>query len=231
MAPGECEMYIVGKFTTVHGQPRNRIVHQSAREVSNVFQREWNAVGDGCDGDIYTIVIDSVSSVLYMGGAFLSCGNVSTPYIASYNIGNSTYASVGAPLDGPVYSLFFDSNGGLLYAGGNFTGTTSGGNSMKNAAVIKVATEEWSSVGNPNAPIRKIMVGGSVIYIAGDFTEVNGQAISGIAAYNGYWLSVEGAPASGIETILYAESLLAIGGNFTVPESGVNNVAILYRSL
>mmetsp|Transcript_4345 Transcript_4345/g.8737 ORF Transcript_4345/g.8737 Transcript_4345/m.8737 type:complete len:884 (-) Transcript_4345:325-2976(-) len=232
MAPGECEMYIVGKFTTVHGQPRNRIVHQSAREVSNVFQREWNAVGDGCDGDIYTIAIDSASNVLFMGGAFLSCGNVSTPYIASYNIANSSYASLGAPLTGPVNKIVVSSGGwSTLYVGGNFTVTDGSGQTVSNAAIYQSNTNEWSSLGNPNAPIRAIALQGDVVYLGGDFTTIGGESISGLAVKAGdYFLPIDGAPTSGIYALHAAESRLAIGGNFTVEESGMNNVGFLYRS-
>lgn len=104
---------------------------------------------------------------------------------------------------------------GVLYIGGNFSGI--GDQKIKNFAA-RVDGEWIDYSASPNGIVRDILVTGNQIYIAGSFTQVNGQASSNIAEYNRNtqeWRALDDGLNGTVYSLAIEGSNLYAGGTFT----------------
>jgi hypothetical protein len=120
----------------------------------------------------------------YIGGEFNKVGSVPARNLARITSTGAVDASFKPNPDGPVFALFFSEDDGL-FVGGAFA--TVSGAAHQNVALIDVydgrAFPAWeASVNGPVYAMTGAAQTGNLVYVGGDFTSVNGQSASRLAA-------------------------------------------------
>ncbi len=144
---------------------------------------QWNNLGVGIDGYIYTIVAQG--NDIYVGGDFQDAAGIpDADYIARWD--GCDWHTVVPGIDGIVYTLIF--NGNTMYAGGYFSGH-----------VAKWAGGVWTVLAGINDNVLAVGVNTSGVYAAGYFTDASGNSdADGIARWNGSsWVAM----GTGIELL------------------------------
>lgn len=178
----------------------------------------------GSNRKVFTIL--PKNDTIFIGGIFTGTNTVASNSIIGYSKSNNNYFRFGAAGTGLVSSKInkIEQFGNLVVVGGDFSAI--GGNTISNLAVWNGAT--WNSFGNPNGEVKFIQsVGDTLLYIAGDFTSVNGSTRNYIAKYstsNG-WQNV-GSGLFGIVTSLSVNPKngdIWIGYNGNIPQTSGPN--------
>lgn len=208
---------------------------------------EWGALGDGAgavDGYVRAIVVSGTD--IYVGGDFTDVANLGTAdYVAKWD--GSTWSALGSDGNGngsinnTVYALAL--SGSTLYVGGSFSGARDGSFSLVagTAYVARWDGAHWAGLGGNgaggsslNSGVTALAATGSIVYVAGYFTDVNNGGVTLTAAdYVARWdgtnwssLSSNGAGQGSIGSNPYALALIGttlyVGGYFTnVNDNGV----------
>lgn len=144
------------------------------------FSAIGTGTGGGVNGTVNTLFRSG--STIYIGGSFTaSTGGTTLNYWGTQNASNLANAitAIGSGTVGfnnSVNKILLDS--GILYAMGDFT--TAGGFTMPRFAAYNASatgTRVWSSTSLvPNNSVRSILINGSTMYLAGDFTNLNNVA-------------------------------------------------------
>lgn len=162
---------------------------------------EWRG-GLGVNGTSHpvralTTFDDGSGNALYLGGSFVSAGDVSAVYVARWN--GSSWSEFGEALNAQVnaFAAWDDGSGPALWAGGNFT-------TVGASASVRIAG--WNGTSwilapqGPNAAVNALAAfddgTGSALYVGGDFTTVAGSPIVRIARYDGTSWTAVGSGAS-----------------------------------
>lgn len=131
---------------------------------------------------VYDLYRDGAN--LYIGGFFGGLGSITTTSILRYNLVSGTFTSWGSGLGGPFPRTHdFEKFQGNIYMAGSFTSVD--GTPVTNLA--KLTGSGWVSVGTFNNRVFSLTNDGdSVLYVAGDFTQIDGNtAMSKVAKYDG----------------------------------------------
>ncbi|NDA67422.1 MAG: hypothetical protein EBY09_12415, partial [Verrucomicrobia bacterium] len=169
------KLVVGGDFTNFNGTAQNRIVRLS---LDGTKDATFN-VGAGMPGTVRTLVVAADGSV-YVGGALNLFGGQFGGNVAhldatgaadlNFNLGNQT-------TDGSVLALGLQADGKLL-VGGQFTKLMG----VPQPFVGRLNTDgtldnTFNVGGGPDAPVRALLVlPDGTVFIAGDFTTVNGVA-------------------------------------------------------
>ena len=175
-------IYVGGWFINVCGNAAcdtgNTIVHSIARWNGS----SWSALGNGVNNPVEAVAI--IGSSVYIGGLFQqSCGNAAcnggntiVHGIAQWN--GTSWSGVGDGVLGSVFALA--ANGNNLYVGGLFQQICGDAACSTGTTVNNVAEwdgSSWSALGNGvNNPVEVLEVGGSNVYVGGDFHHLCGNA-------------------------------------------------------
>lgn len=161
-------VYVGGGFTSIGGQPRNRI---ASFDGSTGLITSWDP---DSSGPVYTLLVNA--GKVYVGGAFNSIGGQPRFCLAALDttVDTNNATSWDPSPDNAVYDI--DIAGNTLYAGGMFT--SAGGQLRSRLAALDMTTDTnnatpWNP--SPNAVVRSISVEGSKIYVGGGFTVIGGQ--------------------------------------------------------
>jgi trimeric autotransporter adhesin len=160
---------------------------------------------------------------VYIGGDFTSVGGQRIGILASVNSTTGHPTSWNPAPNGGVVALVM--NAGTLYVGGSFhppmagPPTSIGGQARRFLAALDPVTGN-ATPWNPGAdgPVAAMAIGGSTLYVSGNFTAVGGQARQGLAAVDLSSGAVGAfAPAAdGSATVLGASgSTVYVAGSFT----------------
>ena len=170
-------VYVGGQFTSIGGQPRNRIAALDARTGR---ASAWNPNA----GDVVNALAVTGSTV-YAGGQFDSIGGRARNLIAALGVrtGRATAWNPnarGRDSYSGVYALAL--SGSTVYAGGYFGSI--GGRARNNLASLNARTGR-ASAWNPNAGdvVNALAVTGSTVYAGGRFTIIGGFDQGGFAAF------------------------------------------------
>lgn len=183
-------LYAGGKFSEVGGSPVSHIARWDGAL--------WQPLGAGVNGSVYTIHMqhgpEKSLPVVFVGGAFTQAGGQPSNRVARWD--GATWSPLGAGCSGLVESvvLFNDGTGAALFAAGFFQ--QAGGVVVNKIAKWNLQTQTWSALGqgitsqghvrslvvfhespDPNAP--------AALFIGGEFTEVDGKPIVGVARWDG----------------------------------------------
>lgn len=164
-------IYVGGNFTTIGGQPRNRI---AALDATTGAATDWNP---NADRPVWSLA--NSGSTIYAGGNFAEIGGHARNNIAALDAVTGGATDWNPNPDDRVETLLI--SGSTVYAGGLFT--TIGGQPRNHIAALDAATgaaTDW----NPNADwsVEALAVNGSTVYVGGGFTTIGGQPRNHIAA-------------------------------------------------
>lgn len=215
-------VYVGGSFSAAGGVSASGIARW------NTITQTWSALGNGVGGDpnppVSTITLN-VNEV-YVGGTFLTAGNVAARNIARWEESTSTWSALGSGTDAGVYALGIVGNS--VYAGGAFL--LAGNNVVAYLARWNAGTWSALDMGNSNGIIgyvNAVATSGSDVYVGGTFTTAGNLRANRIARWNGSAWSALGDGVDGkVLAIAVRGDDVYVGGNFT-SAGGVsaNNIA------
>lgn len=176
------------------------------------------------DGPVYAAVPDG-SGGWYVAGDFKHVGGVYRPRAAQVTAAGAVTRWNPKP-NAPAYALAVA--GSSVLFGGDFTALgNTGGSATRLGAVDRTtgaAVSGWSA--STDKAVRSLVVSGSSVYAAGDFTSVNGSARGGVVRLNATNGVVDGAFAGRTSGSVKAAVLspdgatLYVGGLFTSAGNG-----------
>jgi len=213
--------YIAGDFTLVrdvdtwHSRTGLAAIENATGKISN-----WNPVVNNAVYDI-----ESTSETLLIGGNFTKVNGADRGKIAEVKTNDATLTSFMPGANGPVYTI--EVVGNRVYYGGNFTkigeqvyNFANPGVDSRNLAFQDGPTITDSGL-NPNSTVRDLLLDGNFLYIAGDFTQIGGEAIHALARYNiesgldpTFDADINAGVSHYVYTMLKENNQLYIGGSF-----------------
>lgn len=202
-------VYASGLFAALDGSPESGIIKWNGSK--------WTRVGNGLNGFVLALAVDHDDN-LYAGGEFTIAGTVAANNIAKWD--GKTWSTLGKGLHGIksfVFSLALD-NAGNLYAGGTFK--YAGGVVVNNIAQWNGS--RWSamgsgtSFGNSDKVSALTVDKAGNVYAGGNFDQMGGVNVSGIARWDGQQWSALGAHPFYMVDALVSDSTgnLYVGGEF-----------------
>ena len=226
------DIYLGGNFTSMGGQPRNRIAKVS-KDGTLDPNFNPNATGGNIPG-IDTIVV--TSSDVYVGGDFSSIGGQPRIDLAKLNpitglVDGGRQSFDPDPLNGvnPSRVRTLQVSGDDVYAGGDFTSI--GGKSRNKIAKISGTTGDAdvqfdanvSGGSNVGPNIFDIVLARSTLFVGGDFSNIGGAARNNVATLNpktgaevtGFNPNVTGGQRPQVFQIAVTDNDVYIGGSFT----------------
>lgn len=201
-------IYLGGPFTSINGQPRNRLAAVDAS--SGALRTNWNPNADG--------IIEALGvspAAVYAGGAFTSAGGSNRANLAALTLdtGKATAWNPGANVK--VTSLL--PSGSTLFVGGNFT-AIGGDSSHRYVAAINTGTglpTAWDP--KVNSQVSALALAEGQLYLGGFFTRAGTQAVSRIAAVDAGTASLtcwRPEASAGVNALVAAGQHVYAGGAF-----------------
>jgi PKD repeat protein len=217
-------LYAGGSFTRFDG----RILLSSISYDGTGWQQFAGtalAYGDAWkNSSVSTMVYDTSSGQLYVGGSFFYAGDSINTNVARWD--GSQWHAMGSGFNSSVSKLIMYQD--TLYACGSFT--KSGQDSVKRIA--KWNGSSWIPVGSgASGTVRDMIVFNNVLYAGGSFTSFNGIQADRCIKYNGTtWSTVGsndlGSPVNGFE--IFNGDLLAYSNyNFAFGWPNTSQIAQL----
>lgn len=184
----------------------------------------WSTLSGGDAGGIVKRMVASTDGLAYILGAFTSIGGVSANYAAKWTGSTFTALSTGPTSASGSQPAAVDASNNLYY--GYLISATS-------ARVQKWNGSAWSTLADfthgSDVRLDAIAVGpDGLIYVAGQFTNAGGTAITNIAKYNGSaWSAMSTAPNGRVRSLAFDKAgNLYAGGDFTtIGGVTVNSIA------
>ncbi len=212
-------LFAAGRFTFADGN--------LARRIARWDGAGWTDVGGGVLGPgadevaALTVFPGGGGPVLIAGGDFSQAGGVMVSNLARWN--GSAWTSVGGGVEGGSFpdvralASFDDGGGPALIVGGRFT--QAGGTPVE--SIARWDGSSWSDLGGGISGgsfprVESLLVhddgGGPALYVGGVFTTVAGQAITGLARWDGTsWSAVGGGVGGGVTALAEFDDLTGGG--------------------
>ncbi len=155
----------------------------------------------GYIGTTGVLTTHTATNGIYVGGVFNAMNGVPANGIAYFD-GTNWNALGDGLIDGAspgiVRAVYADGN--EVYVAGEFT--HAGSTEANNIAVWNTNTEEWSAVGTgstngTDGAVHAMLKVGSKLYIAGNFSNVNGNAMNNITYWDGSSFNAVGSGTDG----------------------------------
>lgn len=216
-------VYVAGAFATVGGAARANL---AAIDATTGTPAPWNPAPDG---PVYAAAIDA--SDLVVGGDFLTIGATGRERVARITAAGAV-TGFDPDANGSVLALAVD--GGDTYIGGAFN-SVNGVDRARLAAVdatTGVLDMNWAPAANDDVIALEVSSDGSVIFIGGAFTTINGADHRRIAAVSASDGSIDGsffAQANNrVHALHAADGSLYVGGDFgTISSNARKRIAKL----
>jgi hypothetical protein len=187
-------------------------VHSQGVIKYNRILRTWSALGNGLNGDIYTMVLHN--GKLYVGGSFTYDGSGATllNHLAVWD-GNS-WQPAGGGVNGNVTSIVFKGND--MYVGGYFKAVDPNGSNTTASYIAKYDGSTWDPLGSTftDGVEAMIFVGDSLV-VAGSFSDnVTGLLHVGYY-YQNTWNPLGEGFSGTVFTLAQYHGEIIAGGEFT----------------
>jgi uncharacterized delta-60 repeat protein len=242
---GSGDVFIAGGFTSINGTSINRLARLN---TDGTIDNSFDMSGGGADDDVWSIALATDgSSDVYIAGDFSSVNDTAYKALARLNSDGSLDTafdmSGNSGIDNTVYSIAPASDdSGDIYIGGQFTSVN--GTDINRLARLNSNGSLDSgfdmSTGGANGNIRAVVLatdGSGDVYVAGDFTSINGTSINRLARLNsdgsldsGFDMSGGGANNSIYSLAVATDGSgdIYIGGFFTsINGTAINRLARL----
>jgi hypothetical protein len=208
-------VYAAGDFTTVGGQARS---HLAGLDGNTGNATAWNPNAD----DVVEVLTVSGSSI-YAGGLFGNIGGQARNGLAELDLATGTATSWNPDVQRsgmPGLVLAIQREGSTVYAGGGFSSV--GGQARTNAVAVDAVTgapTAWNAgLATDYEWVRAIAVGGSTVFLGGDFESmIGGQPRAHIAeldATSGNATSWNPGANNSVHSLALSGSTLYAGGLF-----------------
>lgn len=180
----------------------------------------WQALGTGFNGIVYTVAVDKARGRVFFGGAFTTANGVTVNRVCYWN--GTTFVAMGGGTPGTgggvpdVFGLAVAPNGDVWVFGAF---TTAGGAATKGIARWNSSTDTFTvynlSTGSFQAFNCGAVDGNGKLYAAGSFTNWNGDAASDyIVQYDGTtWSAVGTSPFGAADYPASAYAMAIDSGN------------------
>lgn len=216
-------VYTAGGFTHIGGQPRQYL---AALDTGTGTATDWNP---GVFGYVKALAVSDSGRTVYAGGWFTRIGGQERNNIAALDAvtGAATSWNPNALLSNgtldPCMVNALAISGAVIYVGGAFSQI--GGRQRNSLAALDAATgtaTAWNpdtTNGNPfaNDTIWDLKLSGGVVYVAGDFSYINGQPrhnIAAIVASTGAVTAWDPDAGNTVSTLAVSEGKIYVGGSF-----------------
>ncbi len=171
----------------------------------------------------------NTSEGYYITGKFSSIDGVAANSIAFWD--GTNWKALGEGLlfqDGSIgEGLKLYKDGESIYVVGEFS--KAGLEDVSNIAIWNEATETWAGIpGEFNGGIYSVLKNGSLVFVGGSFTEINGTPYNHIAVWDGDgWSSFNGGVNGDVNVIKRAFGQYYFGGDFSIAGGATvaNNMA------
>lgn len=176
------DLFIGGDFSSVGGEPHFYIasINASTADVNSAFTAR---TGTGAKTHPFLEAIAVVGEKVFIGGYFGEVNGEPRTFLAALD--KTTGALVpdwNAVVNRDVYAIAASADGSVIYVGGNGITATSGTESAQGVAAINVDTGEIDSWRATTGEVRGISVSDAAVFLAGNFSDVGGQARQNTAA-------------------------------------------------
>jgi hypothetical protein len=217
------KLYIGGTFPSYNGTTRNGIAAVDATTAA------VDATFDPGNGTNSGVVLAAIGTRLYVGGQFsvydgtsrnglAAIDSASGALDATFNPGVGTGPGINNPINAMAIS------GSRLYIGGSFTSFNGTGRAYLTAVDTTTGAIDttFNTPAGPNGLVSAIVVSGTKIYVAGQFTTYGGVARKNLAAADAATNALDTTfvpPGVGLDSYVNAlavsGSRLYVGGAFT----------------
>lgn len=210
----------VARWASEHGFTLDELAWIQPAYPPNV---QANDLDGGLNGTVNTMVVDSSSQTVYVGGSFSnSISGITCTNVAAWINGFAGYdwVPVGSGVNGPVYAMLLHNN--KLYVGGEFT--TAGSVAAQNIAVYDIAQGQWQAAGSLDSTVRALAIYNNELYAGGNFTGF-------VSKWNGTsWTDVTQGflYGEGVRTLEVWNNELVIGGNFELATGALRRHVATY---
>lgn len=172
-------LYVGGNFTTVNGAATRKYV--AAIDLSTKTLTSWNPNPNG-----YVYALKAAGSVVYVGGSYTSIGGQTRSKIAAIDATTGLATSWNALVTtGTGYVYTIDVGPSTVYFGGSFSNVASGSPTRRNFAAVNTTTGALTTFNpRPDDNVRTILLDGTTLYVAGEFTNIAGVNKTGLVALN-----------------------------------------------
>ena len=191
ISPDGLSVYVGGAFTDEFGATADNFLRVAVYDVTT---NRFEALGDGFDDEVYSVIL-SESGLLYAGGDFTLSGLQSIPHIGVWN--GAIWQPLGSGINSTVYSIALTPDGDIMATGGF---TEAGGAEASSVALWNGSN--WVALDIiPNGAILDGLIhpGNGNIYLAGEGDVVSGDST---AYFSGVTL-VDNSGTAEVSPIIY----------------------------
>ncbi len=183
-------LFVGGTISYVNAGPAQLLVNNVARWDGQQWHALTSPQGEGTGRAVNAMKADD--RYLYVGGDFDSVANGQVPAvrIARWRLDGSAWEPVANGLGADSGDLVGDIviEGDWVYAGGHFQHATDGTQILGHIARWKPGDSLWSPIGSGLEPplsgrVRKMVVQGDQLFVAGSFRLAGPNSSTGIARY------------------------------------------------
>jgi hypothetical protein len=177
-------VYIGGSFSSVGGQPRNRL---AAFDAASGTLSSWNP---NANGIVRALKVSPAGTRVYAAGDFSAVGGAARSRIAALHPTSGNAFGWSPYVNDSVKSVTTSNSGATVYAGGDFDSAEGAGRrhlAAFNATSGNLSTTFKPSISNGTGNFATVLsmdvsADGNTLYFGGDFALVNGTSRRNAAA-------------------------------------------------